>query len=528
MSNLGKPYQSISGVKMDLSTFRDFLEWLQEDHLTVEQVEERRWHAKWGGCEGCWIVALPVKNELRIDFYFLEWDEPEHPSVYEDGNGGLRIESKPNVWPRLVFDTVRSRLIELGVLHNVGTGAEHRDKSEVSAGAVSTLLLEISIPDFMSNVAFWNKKDRLGLIPQGSESRGAVWSVDNCLITARVVTPMTTRVELEPFRWRQNAENYAWPRLTPDAQAKTTWHKLCELIAENCIQVLPQSRSSRVLEEFHSNLPPFYGQEEEINAWKAEHERKYKHQTAKQAARGWLTLLQGTELTSIEASTDGLSQPITTVLLTTPKAFYAWLEDYVEATPASFWKTHVALSPRLEPTEVEEQLITLPRGVPGETTEAGRMRLAIEAHAYRKKPPSPHPLAPREVVVDLEKPIESRRVIVLTVLPLDDKIKVAVRCLEPKLEDYSHKLLETAEQEFGVVSQTLAGSSRGRKRKPNIDTPIKVAKARLIMELRSVNQTVACGRVQVSPHTFRKHHNHPDVLAEMERLRQDKDFLEEV
>jgi hypothetical protein len=72
------------------------------------------------------------------------------------------------------------------------------------------------------------------------------------------------------------------------------------------------------------------------------------------------------------------------------------------------------------------------------------------------------------------------------------------------------------------------GKDTVRKRGPNIETPFKVAKARLIMELKNVSQTVACGRVPVSPHTFRQHMNSPKVLAEMGRLRRDKDFLKEI
>ena len=68
----------------------------------------------------------------------------------------------------------------------------------------------------------------------------------------------------------------------------------------------------------------------------------------------------------------------------------------------------------------------------------------------------------------------------------------------------------------------------GRKRGKNIDTATKVAKARLIMELQNKDQTVACGQVPVSPATFRKWHDDPDVLSEMERLRQDINFLKDL
>lgn len=75
---------------------------------------------------------------------------------------------------------------------------------------------------------------------------------------------------------------------------------------------------------------------------------------------------------------------------------------------------------------------------------------------------------------------------------------------------------------------TLAEKGTSKKRGPNIDTPEKVAKARLIMELKHRGQTVACNLASVAPATFRKWRNHPKVLHKMEKLRRDREFLEEI
>jgi hypothetical protein len=69
-----------------------------------------------------------------------------------------------------------------------------------------------------------------------------------------------------------------------------------------------------------------------------------------------------------------------------------------------------------------------------------------------------------------------------------------------------------------------------RKRGKNIDTAIKVAKARLIIERKGhkITQRTACDLAGVSPKTFRKYRDDPDVITEMERLRKDNHFQEEI
>jgi hypothetical protein len=62
----------------------------------------------------------------------------------------------------------------------------------------------------------------------------------------------------------------------------------------------------------------------------------------------------------------------------------------------------------------------------------------------------------------------------------------------------------------------------------NTGTPYKVARARLMIRLKKITQTRACHLAPVSPNTFRRHQNRPEVLEEIERLRKDKDFLEEI
>lgn len=79
---------------------------------------------------------------------------------------------------------------------------------------------------------------------------------------------------------------------------------------------------------------------------------------------------------------------------------------------------------------------------------------------------------------------------------------------------------------LGEQVPTLADSDTGKKREMNIETPVKVAKARLIMERKGKTQTVACNLTGVAPKTFRKWHEHPDVLCETNRLEQDKEFQE--
>ena len=86
----------------------------------------------------------------------------------------------------------------------------------------------------------------------------------------------------------------------------------------------------------------------------------------------------------------------------------------------------------------------------------------------------------------------------------------------------------TAQAEGQVTTPDGGGGSKPRGK--NIDTVIKVAKARLIVELKGheISQRAACDRARTSPKTLRKYQDDPDVLDELERLRQDRDFLDEI
>jgi hypothetical protein len=83
-----------------------------------------------------------------------------------------------------------------------------------------------------------------------------------------------------------------------------------------------------------------------------------------------------------------------------------------------------------------------------------------------------------------------------------------------------------------LLTLLSAGKGRGepvkRKRGRNIDTIPKVAKAGLILELkkRLISQRKACELAGTSPKTYRRYWDHPDVLEEMERLRQDKEYMD--
>jgi len=88
-------------------------------------------------------------------------------------------------------------------------------------------------------------------------------------------------------------------------------------------------------------------------------------------------------------------------------------------------------------------------------------------------------------------------------------------------------LRDDASYSAAICFKTAAEEPK-KPRGKNIDTATKVAKARLIREWRQVNQQTACDLAGTTPKTFRKYHNDPDVLAEMERLRQDEDFQEEI
>jgi len=72
----------------------------------------------------------------------------------------------------------------------------------------------------------------------------------------------------------------------------------------------------------------------------------------------------------------------------------------------------------------------------------------------------------------------------------------------------------------------------GTKRGKNMETATKVAKARLILEQLErkgkKTQKLACDMAKTTPHTFRTWFHDPDVLQEMEQLRQDPDFEKEL
>ncbi len=76
---LGDFFTTIKGVKMDLATFEDFLARLRKDELAFEQVGARRWRAKWYGIETGYVIALPIGDELELDFYLMKWDQDPQP-----------------------------------------------------------------------------------------------------------------------------------------------------------------------------------------------------------------------------------------------------------------------------------------------------------------------------------------------------------------------------------------------------------------------------------------------------------------
>ena len=70
------------------------------------------------------------------------------------------------------------------------------------------------------------------------------------------------------------------------------------------------------------------------------------------------------------------------------------------------------------------------------------------------------------------------------------------------------------------------------KRGKNIDTAPKVAKARLILEKLNRtdrgSQRLACNLAGTTPYTFRRWRDDPDILEQMDELRQDSAFLKEL
>lgn len=70
------------------------------------------------------------------------------------------------------------------------------------------------------------------------------------------------------------------------------------------------------------------------------------------------------------------------------------------------------------------------------------------------------------------------------------------------------------------------------KRGKNIDTALKVAKARLILEklnrMGRGSQKLACDLAETTPYTFRRWRDDPDILEQMDELRQDSAFLKEL
>lgn len=162
---------------------------------------------------------------------------------------------------------------------------------------IESLILQIGLDDFVANIACWNRQHDLELDLTHRQSRGAVWSTENCLITAFSVSKMTTRVELEVYGWRQNAEKHLWPRLHPDPGAQAAWHQLCRLLDRNLIPFQSSlddvEKATRTLANLPVRYPP-----EDIDQWKEEHERKYRQRTAEQATREWVALLRDVEPSS--------------------------------------------------------------------------------------------------------------------------------------------------------------------------------------------------------------------------------------
>ena len=102
------------------------------------------------------------------------------------------------------------------------------------------------------------------------------------------------------------------------------------------------------------------------------------------------------------------------------------------------------------------------------------------------------------------------------------------------MDDFPDRILfwqkvNELQKKLGVPPAAVKG---GKKRGKNLDTAEKVAKARLILErlerLGRRNQKAACDFARTTPHTFRKWLHDPDVLKEMERLKQDPNFLNEL
>jgi hypothetical protein len=62
------------------------------------------------------------------------------------------------------------------------------------------MILSVSLADIIRNINIWNTQDKIGLQYEAATLAAAVWSVDNCLITARVIDPATTEIQPVCFR----------------------------------------------------------------------------------------------------------------------------------------------------------------------------------------------------------------------------------------------------------------------------------------------------------------------------------------
>ena len=110
--------------------------------------------------------------------------------------------------------------------------------------------------------------------------------------------------------------------------------------------------------------------------------------------------------------------------------------------------------------------------------------------------------------------------------PMGDVLKGLYRAVHGEVHRIAGQRAAQAEAQV----TTLEGGSRNKPRGMNIGTAARVAEALLRLKIKGhkIKQQTACELAGVSPKTLRKYQNDPDVLDELERLRQDKDLLDEI
>lgn len=214
-----------------------------------------------------------------------------------------------------------------------------------------------------------------------------------------------------------------------------------------------------------------------------------------------------------------------------------------------------------------DQLRDLTNPIPAErfTTEKGYISLSPTPLTYHYQPGQPPVLYMWGLHHTVKNGVETVShlgplILFKIITPSDGRIGVVATCLHPAVERYFEGLVEKINRQYPKAREAgeptgaeLAARVRaileaidrlnsqqvpteppptrkntGRKSGKNTETATKVAKARLIMELKNKGQTVACDQVPVSPTTLRKWRNDPDILSEMEQLRQDSDFLKDL